>query len=221
MTREVFHGGDHATALHAEGVSGSLLPYVLRVLAEATNTDDRVVGVRVDIGDGGKVGMDAHTQTLVGHLLSHLVDQLVVGDGAECHLVRIGHHVVDAHGDTPFTVDADHQRGLSQALPGVGLFHLGHRIGFEEAYASDVIPFDVVAHCRFEGLAWVVGPHADQLAHTLFQGEAVIYRVHPAGLGILCKKPPTHHQQPNGHQGKMSSLHNFYLLSLIFYLLTP
>ena len=37
--------------------------------------------------------------------------------------------------------------------------------------------------------------HADQLSHTLLQGEAVIHRVHPTGFRVLGLDLPKSHQQ--------------------------
>ena len=181
----MLHGGNHPSALHAQGVCGGLLPHVARVFAETTHPNDRIVGVGVDIGIRGEVSLDAHPETLVSHLLAHLINQFIVGDGTQGHLVRIGHHLIDAHGNAPFTIDTDHQRRLSHGLPCVGLLHLSHCVGFEKAYATDIVSFNVLAHLLIKRLAGVVGTHADKLTNTLFKGKAVVNRVDPAGFGIL------------------------------------
>ena len=131
--------------------------------------------------------MDAHALALFSHLLTHIVNQLVVLDGTQSHLIRISQGLVHAHGETPFRIDGDHQRGLSHGLPLVGLLHLGIGIATEETHTTNVVSFDVLRHVLIERFVRQVGTHADQLAYTLFQSKTVVHRIHPARLRILGK----------------------------------
>ena len=180
VTREVFHRGNHAFALHSQGVGGGLLAHRLWVFAEAAHSDNRVGCIGVDIGDRRKVHMDAHALALLRNLLSHAVYQFVIVYGAKRHLIRISNCVLDTHRQSPLRVDADHQRGLCQSLPSVGLLQLGLCVGAEETHATDVVLLDILRHILIKRPVGLVGTHADQLRHTLLQREAVVNRIHPA-----------------------------------------
>ena len=167
VTREVFHRGNQALTLHTESVCSGFLTHSLRILAKATHSDNRISRIGVDIGHWSKVDMNAHALALFSHLLPHLINQFIIGDGAQGHLIRIGQSLVHAHGQTPFRINGNHQRGLCHGLPFVGLSHLGIRIRTEETYATDVVLLDVFCYILIKRLARLVGTHTNQLPNPL------------------------------------------------------
>ena len=187
VTWKVFHRGYQAFTLHALGVGRGFLAHFLRVLTKAAHPDDGIGRIGVDIGHRSEIHMDAHALALLGHLLTHLVNQLVILDGPQGHLIRIRQGLVHAHGKPPFSIDGDHQRGLRHGLPFVGLLHLRIGIATEETHTTDVVPFDVLRHILIKRFVGQVGTHANQLPHTLLHSKTVVHRIHPARLSILGK----------------------------------
>ena len=166
---EMLHCCGQTFALHAQSISRGLLTHRLWVLAKATHTNDGIGRIRVDIGHRREVDMNAHTLALFSHLLAHLIDQLVIANGTQSHLIGIGKRLVHTHTQAPFGIDADHQRGLRHGLPFVGLLHLRLGIGTEETHATNVIFLDVLGHIGVERFVRIVGTHANELCHTLLQ----------------------------------------------------
>ena len=159
MAREVFHRGNQSFALHSKGVCRGLFAHFCRIFTETAHPYNGIGGVGVDISHRGKVHMDAHTLTLLRHLLSHFVDQLIIGDGTQSHLIRIGQSFLHAHSQAPLCINGHHQRSLSHSLPGVGLIDLSLGIGTEETHATDVVLLDVLGHILIERLVGLVGTH--------------------------------------------------------------
>ena len=161
MARKVFHTCNQTLALHSFGVGHTFVTHTFRVFAKTTHSNHRVGGIGVDIHDRREIHMDAHALALLGHLLPHFIDQFVVFDGTQSHLIRIGQGLVDTHGQAPFRIDRDHQRGLGHRLPFVGLLHLSLGIGTKETNASDVVLLDVFRHVFIKRFVRLIGAHAD------------------------------------------------------------
>ena len=129
--------------------------------------------------------MDTHALALLCHLLPHPVNQFVIIYRTQSHLIRISNGFLHAHGQSPFRVNADHQRRFRQCLPRIGLVHLSLGIGAEKTHTTDVVLFDVLRHIFIKRLVGLVGTQTNQLAHALLQTKAVIHRIHPAIFWIL------------------------------------
>ena len=209
VTREMLHRGYQAFALHSQGIGSALLAYFLRVFAKTTHTNNRVGRIGIDIDDGRKVDMDAHAFALFRHLLPHLVNQLVVADGPQGHLIGIRQRLVDTHSQSPFRINGDHQRCFGNRLPIVGLFDNRLSVSAEETHTTDVVLLDVFRHILIKGLTGLVGTHANQLGHALFHREAVIDRIYPMVSSGLCISL-THgkSQAKNCNREKLHNIHN-------------
>ena len=188
VTREMFHTGNQSFALHAECIGCGLFAYFCRIFTETAHSDNGIGGVGVDVSHGSKVHMDAHALALFRHLLPHLVNQLIIADGAQGHLIRISQRFFHTHCQAPFGIDGHHQRSLCHGLPSIGLVDLSLGFGAEETHATYIILLDILGHVIIKWLVRLVGTHANQLGHTLLQGEAVVNRIHPA---VFCRLSKT------------------------------
>ena len=187
VTREMFHRGYQAFTLHPHGVSHTFFAYFFRILTKTTHPDDGVGRIGIDVDHRRKIHMDAHALALLGHLLTHLINQLIVVDSAQSHLIGISDGVLESHGQAPFRIDGDHKRRFGKRLPSVGLLHLSRQIVAEKAHAANIILLDVLRNILKIRLVGLVGTHANQLGHTLLRSKTVIHRIHPARFRVLGK----------------------------------
>ena len=219
VTREMLHRGYQAFALHSQGIGDALLAHLLRVFAKAAHTYNRIGRIGVDINDGRKVDMDAHAFALFRHLLPHLVNQLVVANGTQSHLIGIRQGLVDAHSQPPFGINGDHQRRFGNRLPIVGLLDNRLSVSAEETHTTNVVLLDVFRHILIKGLVRLVGTHANQLRDTLLSSKAVIDRIDPmVGSGLCISLTHGKSQAKNCNREKFPNIHNklnFYILNKI------
>ena len=187
VTREVLHRGYQAFTLHSHGVCHTFFANFFRILTKTAHPYDGVCRIGIDVDNRRKIHMDAHALALLGHLLTHLINQFIVVDSAQSHLVRVSDGVLEAHGQAPFRIDGDHKRRLGERLPRVGLFHLSRQIVAEKAHTTNIVLFDVLSNVLKIGFVGLVGTHANQLSHTLLHSETVIHRIHPARFRVLGK----------------------------------
>ena len=129
---EVLGGGNDAVALQTLHVSHRLAGHVVAVLAERAVADYGVVGIAVDVGDGREVDVDAQAAAVLPDLVAHAVNQAVVADGAQHHLLGENHRAVEPHPQPPLAVDADEQRHFRLRLVAIGEYGLAVRPALEE-----------------------------------------------------------------------------------------
>ena len=159
VAREVFHTGNQSFALHTQCVCCGLFAHFCRIFTKATHSYNGIGSVGVDIRHGSEVHMDAHALALFRHLLPHLVNQFIIADSPQGHLIRICQRLLHTHCQAPFSIDGHHQWGLCHGLPCIGLVDLSLGIGTEETHATDVILLDVLGHILIKRLVGLVGAH--------------------------------------------------------------
>src|SRR5690606_36173865 len=93
----------------------------------------------IDVGNGSKVDMQARTFHLAGDFSAHFLDQVIVGDGAECHLIGIADGTVEPHAQSPFSVHRHKKRYFRRSLISVYLARLSYRTTLEEDQSAHLV----------------------------------------------------------------------------------
>ena len=88
MPRVMLGNSQDATSFETTGVCDSTSRYSFRIIAEGTDANDGITGIRVDIDRGRKVDMDAHFTTLTGYFSTIVFDQSGILHGTQHHVLR-------------------------------------------------------------------------------------------------------------------------------------
>ena len=187
MAGEMLGHSHDSLALLSEGVHDGEACHTLRVGAEGAGADDGVVGVGVDVGHWGEVDMDAHLAALAPYLFTHTVDDAVsiLGELTEARVAGKGVHVIEAHTEPPFAVDAHHQRHTGVALEAVCKGGLPLGGADKETDTADAI----AVHQLGEGFGLLVvhierHTHDHELCDALVESQGLHDRVDPVGLRV-------------------------------------
>ena len=89
MTREMLHRRKHAVILERQGICSAFTSNIIRIFAETTESDHRIVWFVVDINIRSEIDVDTDSNTLLSDLATHFRDERIVGYCAQCHLIRI------------------------------------------------------------------------------------------------------------------------------------
>ena len=108
MTGEVLAHRHHAALLQSAHVCLYLVGHLCGILAERTHMNDRIGRIGADIGHRRKVDLHAQLAKLARHLTSVCLDKRIVGDAAQCRILRKVGHVGQAHGQSPLAVERNH-----------------------------------------------------------------------------------------------------------------
>ena len=87
MPRKMLGCGDDAMLLQTLHIGHALEHYILLVLSERAHPNDRVGRIGVDVDHRGKVHVYADPFALFCDGGTHLINEFVILDGAQCHLV--------------------------------------------------------------------------------------------------------------------------------------
>ena len=185
VSGEVFGRADDTAVFHSLDVGQAFGGYVFRVFTEGTITDHGVEGVVVYVHRRSQVDVQSGAFGLAGDFQSHLVDQIVVLERAQGHLVREIGYVVQAHSQAPFTVDGYEHRGLGGLLQTVGQ-RSGFGKGALEEYGTAHAQVLRIVESLDDGRR-VTGTQFDEdhLSDLLLQGQGVEYRIHPGTVHVL------------------------------------
>ena len=110
MSREMLGGRRHILAMYALDVCLSKFSRDLRIAAEGTQTDDRVVRIIVDIRNRSEVRVDTDRAQLAADDLAGHDRILRIASSAQRHIARQSGAAGQPVDDTAFLVSADHQR---------------------------------------------------------------------------------------------------------------
>ena len=185
VTRKMLHRRQHSVVLKCQRILSSTFGHSLRVGAEAAHPDDRILRLVVDVDIRRKVDIYSNSAALLGNLSTHLAYKFLILNGSQRHLVRIRDAVVETHPESPFAVDANHQRRLRHRLPFVHLLQQRLGIGTEKRHATDVIFFNKSLNLRKIRFIRQVSAHVYELSDTLLGRQRIVNRVDPAVFGIL------------------------------------
>ena len=152
----------------------------LGALAEGAVADDGIERVVVHVKHRGKVHVDADASALACHLATIFIEQLVIVDGPQYQVTLEVGYLLEAHAQSPLTVDGDHQGHCRQRLGQVGdLGLLGDGAVLIDESAHQV-PGDEATHQFARG---IVAPGSDsrdnELADACVGRERIEHAVHP------------------------------------------
>ena len=176
---------DDASGLHSFDVGEPFGRYIFRVFTERTVTDHRVEGVVVHVDRRGQVDVQSGAFGLTGYLKPHFIDQLVVFQRAQGHLVREIAHVVQAHAQPPFAVDSDKHRGFGDLLQTVGQGDCFGQRALEKYGAAYTQFLGVIQGFYYRSGIARTQFHEDHLSDLFFQRQCFEYRVHPGTVHVF------------------------------------
>ena len=185
VSGEVFGCADDAAVFHTFDVGQAFGSYVFRVFTEGTVTDHGVECIVVYVHRRCQVDVQSGAFGLAGDFQSHFIDQVVVLERTQCHLIREAGYVVQTHSQAPFAVDGDEHRGLGGLLQAFGQCS-GFGKGALEEHGTAHAQVLRIVECLDDGRR-VAGTQLDKdhLSDLFFQGQGVEYRIHPGTVHVL------------------------------------
>ena len=185
VSGEVFGCADDAAVFHTFDVGQAFGSYVFRVFTEGTVTDHGIECIVVYVHRRCQVDVQSGAFGLAGDFQSHFIDQVVVLERTQRHLIREAGYVVQTHSQAPFAVDGDEHRGLGGLLQAVGQCSGFGKGAFEEHGTAHAQVLRIV-ECLDDGRR-VAGTQLDKdhLSDLFFQGQGVEYRIHPGTVHVL------------------------------------
>ena len=104
MTGKMFEANQQTVILHPFHIGGYFGGYIVPAITKRTIADHRISGVVIYICNRGKVNVHAQSFKIIANLLAHLIDQVVVLDRPQSHLIRVRNRAVETHPQTPFGI---------------------------------------------------------------------------------------------------------------------
>ena len=115
------------------------------------------------------------------HLLTVTVEEFVVVDGTESHVVGEARRVGDAHREAPFAVESNHHRNFGHFLSIVADSGVLSQCSFGEKEASASVGFEIASHGGLGGVTLRGHDFNEhQLCYSLAVGEGGVDRIGPA-----------------------------------------
>ena len=116
MTREVLATCHDTSVLHTLHICSRKLSHLVSVFAKRTSMNNGILRIDIDIHNRRIVDMNIHHLTLLGHSKSHLVDQRVITQCTQLHLLREEWKLTKTHRGTPFSIDRYQHRHFAHCL---------------------------------------------------------------------------------------------------------
>ena len=116
VTGEVLCHREHAIVFHATCKSDAVTSHRVGIFAERAHTDGRIVGVVVHIEHGCKIHVYAYCAALASHFAAIFIEQTVIVDCAENHILGELGGIFQSHRESPLGIDGDEQRYFAQSL---------------------------------------------------------------------------------------------------------
>ena len=107
---------EHAIILQTTGEGDAVTSHRVGIFAERAHTDGRIVGVVVHIEHGCKIHVYADSATLACHFTAIFIEQTVIVDCAENHILGELGGIFQSHRESPLGIDGDEQRYFAQSL---------------------------------------------------------------------------------------------------------
>ena len=107
---------EHAIILQTTGEGDAVTSHRVGIFAERAHTDGRIVGVVVHIEHGCKIHVYAYCAALASHFAAIFIEQTVIVDCAENHILGELGGIFQSHRQTPLCIDGDEQRNFAQCL---------------------------------------------------------------------------------------------------------
>ncbi len=190
MPRKVFCSGKNTIALKPASIGQALSANQFGIVAKASHADYRVFRIAVHIHHGGKIHVNSHPFALFGNLAPHFVDQIIVLNSAQCHLIRIGNGLSEAHGQAPFGINGNEKGRSGVLLPFVGLIQLRFWRAFKKANSANIVLLNESGNVVAIGFVGLVGPNNHELSNALFNTKRLIYRVSPSHCSFVLSLQP-------------------------------
>ena len=127
---------------------------------------------------------------LPAYLLAIGLDQPVIGDGAQHHILRETGGSAQSHREAPFAIEGDQQGNLGRLLQPIGHKGLCLGVPFMKQHAANLHLVDIThQQLHVAGVGFRIGDDHKQLANALLQTHRVEHRVYPLLHLCLIDRP--------------------------------
>src|SRR5690606_27130550 len=150
------------------------------IFPEGSKVDYRVSGVVVDVGDGREVDVQPGTFHLSCDLSAHFINEVIVRDGAERHLIGEADGAIEPHAQSPFSVHGHQERYFGSRLVQVDLSRLSYRTALKKDQSSYLVVADDFQQFLLMILSAVrPGGNHDQLRDFFVGRKGGKHGIHP------------------------------------------
>lgn len=189
VSREMLCYGEHSSGFKPARVGRAEAAYTSGVLAERAASDYRIVGTRVYVEHRSKHGLHAKQPALARYLAAIVVEEGVVVDAAECHVVGEALGILQAHCRAPLAVERDEKRHGRYRLSVVDQCGVLRGGAAAYQYSTDAIAVNVGLYDIFcRGQRARVEHGDEQLTYAVSQVESKHHAVDPCLAGLLLRR---------------------------------